>query len=65
MGKKGFEGRRFLDVMVVRQMLMLRDEKGMGEDEIERTLGLKKGLVGRLGRRGVVESVGTEGRTMG
>ena len=49
----------------MRQMLMLRDEKGMGEDEIERTLGLKKGLVGRLGRRGVVESVGTEGRTMG
>ncbi|KAI9715438.1 MAG: hypothetical protein M1812_005914 [Candelaria pacifica] len=53
-GKRGHEGRQFLDVVTIRQMLMLRDEKGIGEGEIERRLGLKKGVVGRLGPKGVV-----------
>ncbi len=53
-GKRGHEGRQFLDVVTIRQVLMLRDEKGLEEAEIERRLGLKKGVVERLGPRGVV-----------
>ncbi|KAI9815975.1 MAG: hypothetical protein M1827_001967 [Pycnora praestabilis] len=53
-GRRGHKGRRFLDVVMVRQVLMLRDEKGMEEGEIERKLGLRRGVVGRLGERGVV-----------
>ncbi|KAH7412459.1 hypothetical protein BKA64DRAFT_329252 [Cadophora sp. MPI-SDFR-AT-0126] len=52
------EGRQFLDVLTLRQILVLRDEKGVEAGEIERRLGLKRGVVGRLGRRGVV-SVGS------
>lgn len=54
MGRKGREGRRFLDVVTIRQILMLRDEKGLGTREIESKLGLAKGLVEKLGGRGVV-----------
>ncbi|KAK0127082.1 hypothetical protein ONS96_006640 [Cadophora gregata f. sp. sojae] len=52
------EGRQFLDVLTLRQILVLRDEKGVEAGEIERSLGLKRGVVGRLGRKGVV-GVGT------
>ncbi|KAI9838498.1 MAG: hypothetical protein M1837_002456 [Sclerophora amabilis] len=53
--KRGHVGRRFLDVVTLRQVLMLRDEKAVPEPEIERILGLKSGVVGRLGGRdGVV-----------
>ena len=55
-GRKGSEGRQFLDVVTIRQILVLRDEKGLGEGEIERRLGLRKGVVGRLGRKGLVEA---------
>ena len=56
MGRRGREqaGRRFLDVVTVRQLLMLRDERRLEPGEIERRLGLGSGVVGRLGRRGVV-----------
>lgn len=54
-GRKGFEGRSYLDVKTIRQVLQLRDEAGKGEEEIERELGLKKGSVRALGRVGVVE----------
>ncbi|KAL2076015.1 hypothetical protein VTL71DRAFT_958 [Oculimacula yallundae] len=47
-------GRQFLDVLTLRQILVLRDEKGVNEGEIERELGLRRGVVGRLGRKGVV-----------
>ncbi|KAG4443962.1 hypothetical protein IFR05_000602 [Cadophora sp. M221] len=47
-------GRQFLDVITLRQILVLRDEKGFEAGEIERMLGLREGVVGRLGRRGVV-----------
>ena len=43
-----------MDVVTIRQILVLRDEKGLEDGEIERTLGLKRGVVERLGRRGVV-----------
>ena len=51
---KGGEGRRFLDVMTIRQILMLRDEKAVEAAEIENRLGLKSGIVARLGVKGIV-----------
>lgn len=53
-GKRGHAGRKFLDVGVVRQVLMMR-ERGLAEQEIERTLGLRGGVVKELGMRGVAE----------
>ncbi|EON62576.1 hypothetical protein W97_01800 [Coniosporium apollinis CBS 100218] len=54
---RGAQGRQFLDVGLLRHVLMLRDEKGLSGEEIERRLGLRKGIVGRLGAKGVVESM--------
>lgn len=54
-GKRGHEGRQFLDVYTIRQILMLRDKSGVGGEEIERRLGLKEGVVERLGARGLFE----------
>lgn len=54
-GVRGFAGRTYMDVGMVKRVLEMRDLKGLGEGEIERTLGLREGMVGRLGRRGVVE----------
>ena len=48
-GKRGHEGREFLDVVTIRQVLAFRDGKGMEAGEIERRMGLKAGVVGRLG----------------
>ncbi len=36
----------------------MRDGKGMSEAEIERRLGLRRGVVGQLGGRGVVSEAG-------
>lgn len=33
---------------------MMRDEKNIGDGEIEKSLGLKKGIVARLGPKGIV-----------
>lgn len=55
-GRKGTPGRRFLDVTMVRQVLLMR-EKGAKNEEIEEKLGLRKGIVGKLGGKNVV-SVG-------
>ena len=60
LGKGGGEGRGFVDVVTLRQVLVLRDEKGLEGAEIERKLGLKRGIVGLLGRRGVVGVGGAE-----
>lgn len=54
----GRGGRRFLDVLTIRRVLVLRDEKGLGGAEIERGLGLGEGVVGRLGGRAVVGDLG-------
>ena len=54
-GRKGFPGRRFVDVSTVRQALLLR-QKGEGEEDVERELGLRKGRLSVLGK-GVVEGV--------
>lgn len=55
LGRRG-EGREFLDVGTIRKVLLLR-QRGEGEGDIERRFGLRKGAVGRLGSRGVVEAV--------
>ncbi|KAK4964631.1 hypothetical protein LTR28_003655 [Elasticomyces elasticus] len=52
-GRRGHEGRQFLDVVTIRQVLMLRDEKRLAAEEIERRLGLRKGVVARLGSKGI------------
>jgi len=58
LGKKGFPGREFIDVMTVRQALAMRDQKGMQADEIEERLNLKPGLMAKLGDRGIVSEAG-------
>lgn len=50
-------GKRFLDVNTIRQILVMRDDKGFSEAEIERNLGLADGMVKSLGRKGVVGDV--------
>lgn len=55
-GRKGFGGKTFADIATVRKILALRDEQGMPPADIEEALGLRKGMVARLGRIGVVEA---------
>jgi len=43
-----------LDVITIRQVLTMRDELGIEEGEIERRLGLNRGVVKMLGPRGMV-----------
>jgi hypothetical protein len=62
-GRRGSPGRQFMDVVTVRQILVLRDERGVSAAEIERQMGLREGVVARLGRRGVVTA--SEGGMMG
>jgi hypothetical protein len=58
-GRKGFGGRRFLDVTLLRQILTMRDLKGMSDSEIEQQLGLQKGVLLKL-TRGVISNVSEE-----
>lgn len=61
-GRRGHDGREFLDVYIIRQILTLRDQRKKSATEIERQLGLKKGVVERLGAAGVVELAQESGR---
>ena len=61
-GRRGHEGRQFLDVFTIRQILTLRDERGRSAAEIEKALGLKRGVVDRLGIQGVFELAQETGR---
>jgi hypothetical protein len=54
LGRASHQGREYLDAMTIRQVLAMRDRQGLAEGDIERLLQLKKGVVGRLGGRGVV-----------
>ncbi len=45
-------------MVTIRQVLMMRDELGTPEEEIERKLGLKNGVVRKLGGKGVVSGAG-------
>jgi hypothetical protein len=58
LGRKSSPGRSFLDVVTIRQVLMMRDEQRKGAEEIERTLGLRKGVVKKLGPRGLFSGAG-------
>ncbi|KAG4031312.1 hypothetical protein MFRU_009g00990 [Monilinia fructicola] len=49
-GRKGFEGRKYLDVATIRTVLVYRSE-GMPDAEIERRLELRSGVVKSLGGR--------------
>lgn len=51
---RGDGGKSFLDVFMIRQVIAMRDERGMNEVEIEKSLGLAKGIVQRLGPSGVI-----------
>nr|POE76662.1 hypothetical protein CFP56_79622 [Quercus suber] len=61
-GRSGHAGREFLDVFTLQRILRLRDEQGKQAGEIERVLGLRKGVVGRLGVPGTVAAVNEVGR---
>ncbi|KAF2201088.1 hypothetical protein GQ43DRAFT_47619 [Delitschia confertaspora ATCC 74209] len=54
-GRRGFNGRRFIDVHIVRQAI-LRREKGESEEKIERDLGVERGRLSVLGK-GFVRAV--------
>jgi hypothetical protein len=47
-----------LDVVTIRQVLMMRDVQRKDAEEIERTLGLRKGVVEKLGPRGLYRGAG-------
>lgn len=59
-GKSGHQGRRYLDVGTIRQALVLRDQ-GIKAADIEARLDLKKGVLDRLGRPGIVGAVNSPG----
>lgn len=60
MGKSGDRGREFLDVATIRDVLAMR-QRGDRSADIESRLGLRRGVVDRLGRPGMVTSVGDAG----
>lgn len=61
-GRRGHEGRQFLDVYTIRQILTMRDERSRSAGQIEKALGLKRGVVERLGMQGVVALANETGR---
>lgn len=56
-GKPSFAGRQFLDGLTIRQVISMRDRQGLSAEEIEGTLRLRKGVVERLGGRGIVGEI--------
>jgi hypothetical protein len=55
-GRKGFAGRRLLDIGTVREVLRLRGQ-GVQGSVIEGRLGLGSGTVERIGAEGVVDVI--------
>jgi len=55
-GRRGFEGRKFVDVGSIRDAISLRDG-GMATVDIEKRLGMKTGSIAKLGMKGVVKNV--------
>ena len=49
-GRRGFQGRRFLDVTTIRQIIVMRDQQGMKETDIESQLELHPGVVAKLAK---------------
>lgn len=57
MGRAGHPGRSFLDALTLQQVLTMRDKQGMRRADIERFLGLKKGVLERLGKDEIVSRI--------
>lgn len=57
LGRKGHGGRRFVDVVSLKQIISMRDTQGVSEEVIETQFGLKKGTLANLGPKGVVTDV--------
>ncbi|EGD94172.1 hypothetical protein TESG_01697 [Trichophyton tonsurans CBS 112818] len=57
LGRKDHAGRRFVDVVSLKQIISMRDGQGVSEEVIERQFGLKKGTLANLGPKGVVADV--------
>lgn len=51
-----------MDVFTIRQIMVMRDERGAEAGSIERSMGLRKGVVERLGAKGVAGLVTEVGR---
>lgn len=56
-GLAGHAGRQFLDALTIQQVLTMRDKQGMSQRQIEKFLGLKSGVVDRLGNNAVVSRI--------
>ena len=56
LGRRGSEGREFLDPSTINQALSMR-ENGASPEAIEKRLRLKPGVVARLGRLGIAAPV--------
>jgi hypothetical protein len=57
LGVSGGQGRRFLTSGMIRDVLVMR-ERGAPEEDIEHRFNLRKGVVRRLGPRGVIQPLG-------
>ncbi|CRG90105.1 hypothetical protein PISL3812_07146 [Talaromyces islandicus] len=53
-GRPSHPGREFLDALTIRQIVSMRDRQRLSPGDIERLLRLKKGVVSRLGEKGIV-----------
>jgi hypothetical protein len=56
-GRAGHPGRTFLDALTIQQVLTMRDKQKQRPREIERFLGLKTGVLDRLGRDEIVSKI--------
>ena len=57
-GRSNHTGRKYLDVLTIRQILNTRDQQNLNNLEIERLLRLKSGVVDQLGKKGIYGAVG-------
>lgn len=57
LGLSGGQGKRFLTSGMIRDVLVMR-ERGASDGEIENRFNLRRGVVRRLGPRGLVQPVG-------
>lgn len=55
-GRKGFSGKRFVDVGTLREAIRMKGS-GVSSEEIEKRFGLRKGVVDRIGTNDVVDVV--------
>ncbi|CAG7924165.1 unnamed protein product [Penicillium olsonii] len=56
-GRAGHPGRSFLDALTIQQVLTMRDKQKQQPRDIERFLGLRKGILDRLGKDDIVSRI--------